>query len=372
MAGAEYNVLLKSTSGVQIGVINDYLTLEYSRAVNGMGLAHVFLPYTKYPSNIFPTDGIIEIWRKPLGFLPYLEGDTIWYIREPKLTLSSSGVYGWEIYAEDAISLLYRRIHQLDPYTTKKGASDDVMKSFVRDDLLNRTDAITKPYNLGAYLTVQADMSQAPYIEKEAHYRNILTTLQEIDQFAFTNGTYLAFDIVSKVPATGISLEFRTYIGQRGIDRRWGYSNNPVILDPQANTITQFERAWDSFGMANLVVAGGIGTGNARIIATSIDSDSINLSPFNLCEKFADASNGKTFAEVDTVADDKIREYRTKRTLSAQAMDTPYMVYGGHYKFGDYLTCKIMDELINVRFDAYAIKAEKGKENITVMLRSDE
>ena len=69
--------------------------------------------------------------------------------------------------------------------------------------------------DLSSLLTIQKSFSLAPDIDISYSRRQLLDVLQDIAAYSWKNGTYLTFDIVYTGPGT---LEFRTYVGQRGVD----------------------------------------------------------------------------------------------------------------------------------------------------------
>lgn len=371
MTGADYEIMLKNPAGQAIAILDDFVMLDSTRSVGAVGTTTISVPWNKYPNSFFPVDGIIEIWRQPQGFSSYLEGETIWFIRKTRKALSEQGEWVLELTAVDTIDIINRRIvayTDMSSYAVMTTYADDLMKAFWRS---NAGDLAVDPTrNLLPFISTDPYFSMGPSLTKTAAWRNLLTTLSEIDQAAFSAGIYTTYDIISNIPASGISLQFKTYTGQRGKDHRQT-STAPVILDPERYSISAIENTFDATQLANFIYAGGEGADTNKIIQSGSDPASIGLSPFNRCEYYQDVPNGDTAAKVLTGALDQLRSMRLRRMYSAKVTDTPAMQYGVQYKYGDFLTCGQGADAFDARLNAVNIHIENKEEAVAIMLRSD-
>jgi hypothetical protein len=277
-----------------------------------------------------------------------------------------------EVTAVDPVELLDHRTiaYNADTaYTRKRGKSDNLLKAFVRENMASL--AVDADRNMEPWLTVQADAGLGQTTVKAASRRKLLPVFQEIADDSFMKGTYLAFDIVSTVPLSGAALEFRTYVGARGVDNSWPNGLRPVLLDPENGNLTEVERDIDNLEMANAIYAGGQGQGDVRIIKTAIDAASATETPWARHEDWIDARNTSNPNAVQAEANFELRQRRTRKTFTARFVDTPGIRFGVQFGFGDVVTCVWDDELFNMRVDSVSLKVSEGKEVVDVILRSD-
>lgn len=366
-----YDLLLKSPLGVPLAVLDRFISFEYQRVVNDVGQLTVILPWGAYPQSLFDDDNIIELWRTVDNHLPYLEGDTVFFIQTVNKRLSANGEKVLEVIALDPLQIVHYFFVQYaasSPQADKSGPSDDMTKAIIRENMGTLATDATRAI---PYITVQSDLSLGPSTSKAFSRRNVLTVIQEIADDAFTKGTYLAFDLVSTNPASGVNLDFRTYINTRGVDHRWPSSANPILLDPENGNLSELVRGIDNRAMENAVSAGGQGDRDLRTVATSFDLNSINQDPWNRHEAWVNARNVSDPASVQAEADAELRAMRERKTFSGRFVDTPGIRYGVHFKFGDYLTCVWDGEQFDMRANSVGIKVADKQETLTVILRSD-
>lgn len=367
---AEYLIYLKKSSGKVTAVLDTFLALERARTVNAVGLASFTVPYNFIPTSLLAVDDIVEIWRSVEGGRFYLDGGTTWFVRAIQKTLSSDGFLGLTFTCVDAMDLLARKIvayaagaSQAD----KTGPADDLIKDIVSENLA--AGATDTARQLTPYLTIDPNLSLAPSVSKSFSRRNLLTVCQEIAKASTVAGTYLAFDMVRDFskPAGWI---FKTYTGQRGVDHR-DSSRRPVILDPENFSIIELSRTYSWVELKNSVYAGGTGVAGARLIGTASDPASIGLSPFNLSEAFQDGINANSAGEVAIEAQNLLRNLRSKKTFSGRYADTPAIVYGRDFGWGDFISATVDRESLDYRLDADNIQVSGGLETVAVMLRSE-
>lgn len=373
---AEHQLTFRnSASGLLLTVFDAFVSLDMARSENNIGALTLVLP-SLYDNFIFAGDDValdnrIEVNRSINGSSFYLEGETQWLVRHAQKILTADGQRLTKVYAVDAIELLTRRIvayaagsAQADKSAT---AADNLVKAFVRENLGSLATDTAR--DLSTYLTVQANLTLAPTIAKACSRRNVLEVLQEIAMASAIAGTYLAFDIIA---VTSSSLEFRTYIGQRGIDHR-ASSGAAVFIGPDFGNMSDVVRGYDHLDEWTYVYAGGQGEGEARSIATASDTVRIALSPFNRIEKFIDSrqTSDVITGALQDEADQALRDGRSRKTFTGQFIDTPACLYGLNVSYGDYVTAQFDNESINCRMSKVNIKIEDGKETINIRLISD-
>lgn len=367
----EYQINIADPNGNRIGVIDSFLSFEYQRVVNQVGFLDIVVPFGAYPVSWFEQDTIFQLWRQVDGNKPYLEGETSFYQHYWKKTLKSDGSKTFEVYATDPLEMVFHRIVPYPAettYTSKTGPIDDMMKAVMRENfgsLATDTDRNYEPD-----FVVQVDLSKAPSSFKGFAHRRILDVLQEWAKESYTKGTYLAFDVICNVPLVGHGLEFRTYIGYRGVDHRKS-STDPLFFSPENGNILEAMRSDDNRDMYNFVYAGGQGLGQARILKTQANLASIGEAPMNRQELWVDARNTNDPGAVQAEADQALYDNRTRRTFTGRIIDIPSLRYGVQYNFGDFITVDWDNEAIDARVDGVNIKMQEGVETVNLALRTD-
>jgi hypothetical protein len=106
--GAQYQIVLKDPNAVTLAILQNIFYLEYARRVNQIGAMTLQIPISYDPYCLI--DGQIELYRQVDSGPLYLEGETRWFIRKISHKLDDNGQEYIELYAEDAMTLLQRRI----------------------------------------------------------------------------------------------------------------------------------------------------------------------------------------------------------------------------------------------------------------------
>lgn len=371
---ADYQIVLHDPLGVQLAILDSFSVLDYTRIVNSIGALVITLPPT-FDSFLFSgtdvrKDNRIAVYRSISGGQFHLDMETIWFTVFGEKVLTADGQRLTKIRCVDAIELLKRRIvaynsgsSQADKSAT---AADNFIKAIVRENLGSlATDTVR---DLSAYLTVQADLAQGANVAKAFARRNVLTVCQEVAVASETNGTYVAFDIIS---GAADALEFRTYTGQRGVDHRYPDGQNPILIGPEYGNLSDVRRGYDHTDEATYIYAGGQGEGASRAIGTASDATRIALSPFNRIERFNDS---RLTANATQLADDaaaRLRQSEPRATFTGRLIDTPATTYSLHYGFGDFVTAQFENESIDCRIQSIRVKIANGEETIETQLRND-
>lgn len=376
MIPTRYEISLLNAFGTRLTYIPDFLSLSYARRVNDVGSLTMTVPYSKYAPLLYDANGEllpdnrIEVRRSINGALPYLDGETVWFIRyaqdniEGVLTLT----------CEDTISLIARRIvayaaGSSQAAKTTATAADNLIKTVFKENM--GTSATDTARDWSAYISVQANLTLGQLVTKNFAWQQLLSTLQAMAQDSTTRGTYIAFDIVSLGGGTA-GFEFRTYSGQRGVDHRYPTSTAPIILDAQLGNLTDVTRTFDIRDEKTYIYVAGQGEGSDRATATASSTTRIGLSPFGRIEGFQDARNTADSTSLTGEANDALRQARAKRLFSAKYTPTEGIIYGRDFNWGDQVTCQYKGALINCFVDGVQITVgqEPGKEDIDLRLQS--
>lgn len=369
------NTYLKlfSPNGVLRKIINDFTNLTYTRKVNDVGSMSVTLPANRYPLELFPDDCRFEIWRKPNGTAtrietnrPYLEMSTQWFKYGQVKELNDGGEKLIKLQAFDACELLKRRIVAYfsgSDGASKTATADNMLKAIVRENLgANANDFNTSLENrIMPDFEVQPDLSLSVSITKSFSWREVFQTLQEIASSSDLEGIYLAFDVVWQFG----QFEFRSYKGQRGIDRRMSLGQRPNLFSPNLGNLTNLALVEDTSETFNFVYTGGQGQGENRTIISAYDPTRKNNAPYARREEFRDARQSSDTDKVENEAVAALRDSRIKRILSATFVETPRMRYGVDWFWGDYFTVEFEKKWYNTRLETLSISVSTGSENVT-------
>jgi hypothetical protein len=364
-----YELYLDTPFGERVAVLAP-LSFSYTLATNDVGALTVELP-ASFDTTLVTRDSRVEVWRSVDGATPYLEGEQHWLVR--KVTTTVTAERRVTLRAVGAADLLRRRRIAYDAgtaYTTKSGAADDVLKAFVRENLGSLVDSnrdYTAGINVSSLLAVQGDAGLGATVSVAATRDRLLDTLQKVAQAATQAGKYLAFDIVWN----GTRLEFRTYVGQRGIDHRFPGGLNPVILSAENGTLFEAIQDDDWTDEVTVVIAGGSGQGASRAIGTAADVARRDASPFGAIEEFTQQTDTASSSVLASLAAAHVRAGRPRQVLEGRVQDAPGVRYGREWGWGDYVTIQVEGVNADARVEAVTVSVEGARETIDAQVRAD-
>lgn len=334
----------------------------------GIGVLETTLPLSFNPQFLLE-DGRIGVWRSINGRAPYLDNGAIFLIRY--IDIGPESIF---VRAYHANQLLDRRIIAYNAgtsYTTKAAApADDQIKAFMNENMLSGIvgvdrDGVETYADVSAYLTKQANLSQASSIAMSAARRSLHAACTDLANASATAGIYLTFEIVAPTEST---LELRTYANQRGVDRRYGNSAGiaPVILSESRGNLTNAHIITDYTQARTFVSAGGQGQESERLIGTAFDQTRASVSAFGRSEMFRDASNVSAQASIDDEADTQLFASRPVILVTGTLVETPALTRGVDYDLGDIVTVEqsisgqqydVRIDMIHERIDAHSQQA---------------
>lgn len=364
-----YDIILRSPFGDYIMSLNNYISIDLARRVNSIGSLELEVALVNDITRRLSADCIIEVWRIPLGGGGVLEGNTSWLVRGYQNSSTTSG-HRLTISAKDSISILDRRRVMYpsgSPQASKTGYADDLVKEVVYENL--GEGAFGSYRDASAYIAIDDSLSLAPSVQKSFAYQNVLTTLQAICQLSRQNGTYLAFDL-EYLNTTDVVL--KTYINQRGRDKRWSASNpDSVILSESQGNLSDVTSEIDWDEEATAVYAGGQGVQEDRDVQSVFNTGRLGYSPWGLIEKFVNATHLSDPNSIAYEAQQELGASVARRRFRAKAIQTPSAIFGNHYNFGDYISAYYDGQVFDVRVEAYARKLENGRDEVTVDLEGE-
>lgn len=364
-----YDIVLRSPFGDYIMSLNNYVSVSLARRVSSTGTLELEVALVNDITRRLSSDCIIEVWRIPLGGGGVLEGNTSWLVRGYQNTSTTNG-RKLTIAARDYISILDRRRVMYpagSPQASKTGYADDLLKEIVYENL--GQGAFGQYRDASNYLGIDDSLSLAPSVQKSFAYQGVMSVLQALCELSRQNGTYLAFDM--EYDSTNVA-RFKTFINQRGKDKRWSVNNpDSVILSEAQGNLTAVTNEIDWEEEATAVYAGGQGIEEDREIQVAYNTGRIGYSPWGLIEKFVNATHLSNPASIAYEAQSEIGASVARRRFRARAVQTPSAIFGTHYNFGDYISAYHDGQVFDVRVEAYARKLENGRDEVTVDLEDD-
>jgi hypothetical protein len=363
-----YDLVIRNTSGTEIGRITEFVSIHPTRVVNAQGACEIVI-FSQTEQRIGFLIGIdmwIEIWRRdPLVASSSVVGDTAYFVRKVVRTRDRTVVT-----CADALSLLDRRIIAYaaeEPEADKSGTADDVIKAYVRENMSTLATDTNRIISTDLF-TVDGDLSLSQSITKAAAWGNLLAVCQELASTATTLGTYTAFDITAPYGG-GPPLRFSTFTQWRGTDRRLATGSN-LVLSEEAGTLLSVTVATDFTNAITVGYAGGQGQGAARYVATAI-SDYAAWGPFGRIERFSNASYSADASTSDDEADALVRGNRPRIIFEADMANLHGCAYGIDWDFGDYVTAYAFGRTYECRIDALDLTVANGKETFKTLLRAE-
>lgn len=355
--------------GRRLRTINTFTRLEYVRAENEIGSWSLVAPDI-YPGNTWQWHNTVEVWRQPEGLpMPYLDTDTVWLQEnwdftegiDAQVTTTGSCLnkllkFRWVDYNEGTI------------YTQWLGPADDFMKRIMRQNY--GSAALDTTRDISGVLSVQADFGAAPVAVKFFHNRNVFDVLKELAALSAQRGTYLIFDVFWTGGA--IPYEFRTFIGQREIDRRAATLVTPaLIFSSGLGNITDVHVVESRTEAVSRTIAGGQGIGTAMAKQRANNANMQNESPLGLIEYYQQATTeGDSQALLDD-ADGMLNERRPRKVMTAKIQTTPGFVYGIHWKFGSRGTAEVRGQTFDCRVTKVHVVVEQGGETIEGLIQGE-
>lgn len=344
-----------------------FFSLDCARSVNSVGGMTVTVPAT-YPYSMFTVDNRLEFWRTIDGTNTSLEMDTAWLIKSLKLMKEPEGREYWEIQAEDFKTIVKSRIVAYNQGTSgakKTATTDNMMKAVARENL---GSSATTGRNISTYLSIQADHTLGASITKAFEYRNLDELFGEIVEASLATASPVYFDIIM-TGSSGNTPEFRTYIQQRGSDRRAGRAGS-LILSPESGNVGGFSVTDSYLEEATFVYALGPGNLGARMIATASDATRIARSPWGRIETKVEGSNDPVSANLTEEANAALQMARPKKVVEGTILQNTRTQYGRDWKFGDQMTFR-PNALwsFDVRVDAVHLTISEQRETVDAYFR---
>lgn len=347
-----YQVLVRDYAFNTQAIITDWRTLNFVKNLNELGSYTISLNINHPAVQYFVKDAIIEVRRKT---------DTIeWYTefiglhRTPRIDLTNRGNEIFTSYGRDLMDLLRRKEIEYfsgSAQASKSGPGDTVACEFVNENC--GTLAVAQRQH--PLITVNSAAGIAPTWTGERAWQNVLTVLQDINRVSGID-----YEVYSALGG----FYFRTKYPQLGDNRTTSQTVvPPVIFSTYLGNMTDvaFTRSATEEVTALLVL--GQGANDERVI-TEVLSPALNDSPFNRIERTYDANQENTIAGLQSVGERKLQELQEKNSLEFTVLQIPSCEYNRHYFFGDIVSVRVIDTVINQQLSRVEIGYTEGKETL--------
>lgn len=345
--------------------------LDYVLNVGKAGALALTVPGW-YDATKFRLDGRVSVELAINGRAPYLDGEAVYLIRTWIFDESDNTI---TIMAYHANCLKSRRIVDYvtgSNYSSKAAtAAANLMRTFWLENFgasISSTDrqGVETQADISAYVATQPASGLGASVGKAAAWRNFADVDLEIGQSSTTAGTYLVSEIVAPTEST---LEYRTYTGQRGVDHRAGTAQ-PVIFSVERGNLEQARLTIDHSQEVTVAIAGGMGTGTGRLIATAVDTARMAASPLNRIEQFVDMGNTNDATQLQDEVDAALWNGRPQTTVEGTLIETPGCTRGIHYDLGDIATARVMGRQVDVRLDTLHVRVSSAGQRTEARFRS--
>lgn len=365
--GARYKLSYYSPAGAEVIESVIFSSLSYFRKENEVGQLSVVIPPI-YPITTFERDGRLELQRALAGQPFYLEGDTSFLIERARYSTSEQGEQLIELTASDMMVVLARRIVAYpagNTYTDKVDFADDLMKEVFSENF--GTAAVDANRDLSAYITDAADTSAGAAIAAEISWKNILDVFKDFAAASEETGVRLIFDIVK----LGSNLyQLQTWANYRGVDHSPG-SPAPIEFSQDQGNLNAPELILDWTDEGNYIYVTGRGENNYQPVEERFNAASIAQSPFSRIEVLANEGNSADPTVLQVAGDKILQERRPRILFNGEALDTPGLVYGLHYGYGDQLIAKYQGLTFLCRVNAVKIDIDSSGDKLDIRLEGE-
>lgn len=377
LGGAQplYVIGLYTPSGQLITIPKDYVKISWNRVEMNYGVARITLPGYYPPSVIEQEDGIVSIQRGYSSSNLPLLNDTL-YMRVGWKLIQENSEWLWEIYCVDLNHVLTRRYvdyNSASSYASKLAPADDMIKAIMRENYGSLATDTTR--SIASTLTIQADASGGQTLRKGFANRRVLDVIQEIAQQSRELGTYISFDVICKQPPTAtstFSAEFRTYVGQRGADRRVTTTNQPLLLGPDFGSMQKVVLDYNGENRITRAIVAGQGVADVRAKARATNTTKAGQSPWGLIEYIEDSRNPDENANfIQNEASGLLKNKQPRLLVQGEFVPTPALLYDVNFGFGDFVPFQVRGQTFDARLSAVSGEYTRDAgETISIVLAS--
>ena len=365
---ASYEIWLSWNDGIRMALLDVVTEFSYSIVMHNIGVCTLELPST-FDRTSLHHDMRIEVWRRPEDGTLALE--RVYLIRRLIDVMDKNGVRSVKIVGLDGNSLLKRRIinfNEGNGECTGEWNADAWAWWLVHTNLGAAAYDVDRRMPADFYETDTYE-EFGPLVTISFARRNLLAACQELAEMAESTGEPIYWHMIDFSPT---KWQFRTYVGQPGVDHSYPNGVGVVMLSPELGNLSEPTLDENLTDEVNMVIAGGKGEGEDRMVDYAYDTERLNRSPYGLCEGFVNATSGEeTWNDIYAAALSSLAKGYPKLTMTANLVDTEGTRYGVHWKWGDRVTMSYAGRVVDaiVRAVTVTVKAN-GKESIQAKLEA--
>jgi hypothetical protein len=282
---------------IKIQTVTNYVSLVAARKLNSVGSCVLELPTT--------TDfNFLTLSQEDLGLLIEVEKnkklvplmDTFWFLRK----INENGENKlFRLEFEDTFGLLRRRLNAYKRDKPRGSQPKSYLNGFTAEETIimikNNYSDLASPERQVSQITYGPVTGVTPQIKKEMSFKNLSSTLQQINRTAKDKGTPVYFDLLAKPSLNGINFEFNVFINQRGRN----FTDETVRTDNQFFQLIDFNI---DYNIATTAYVGGTGSGQDQVIGFA-DTTRANSGTFTRLETYKTVQS----SDID-VLNDEARE----------------------------------------------------------------
>lgn len=375
MSYAHHEILILSpTTGEVIKILSPSQLdeVKYSRVINDVGIFAMVFRGREHVDEVYPlftTDTLVEIYRDDqTETLAHMVKEGTFLTRKRERYIDPEGIDTFIIGGPDLNHFLSRRI--IDPrddsvqpnggYATKLGASDTVIRDFIREQIGDLSSSL----RVLPGLEVPAVPGVGTTVGKRLRHDILLEAVRDI-----ANSTNIDFE-VERIT----DLNFEVFIGQRGTDRT--YTNNKssrryMVLSPDRGNLLSPKYSLDEMDEVTVLLVLGPGQGVNRTTLELSNNGRINASPYNRVERVKDARDTQPGVAVQLLTEgrleliDRAVKVDFSADISSQMGGTKYRV---DWILGDRITISWKDQRNDVRIMGIEVKLTSAGEELVIKI----
>lgn len=350
----QYIVRIRNRAGVRQWDVTDFLALNYSKYLNGWGLANIQLPNNHQAIDSLEQDGQIEIWRfdESAGIDPYCDWFGLYRTRDRQTPDGSkNGIFTMKCVEQK--HYLWRAVTGHPAGTANRNdfttvPAETVMKNLVKYNATASATLVDGRKRVPTWvslITLQADGATGGNITKAYAHRKLDDCLQEI---ALQSG--LDWDLVK----TGL--------------RTWEFRVGTWGSDLSANV--KFSLSWDNLGNPELSSNGiseetvamvwGDGSTTARQFLEVHGPNYV--ADYNDIETYVDAVNQAT-AALQAAGDARMYDVRARDDFRGNVLQS------GAYRYGrDYCADGVLGDIVSLTY--YEASIDKRIRGVQVSVQT--
>lgn len=363
-AGALQEVLTGALGDPSEGQNDGYVILSYTKGVNEIGSgafvinAESAVAETLCPLGVPTLDMQVEFWRRDPdeSIDPYC--DFYGFLRDREYETDANGQVRLIIYLVEQSDYLRRAIIAYPANTSNRTlfsavATETILKTLVtRNATSSGTTGDGREANVdawGAFVSVEADAAGGTTQTKACAWRNLYEVLREV---AETGGVDFSF---TRTGAQAWEFGVSSLLGTDRTSGSGAVTFSLVFGNMRAPTLRSNRRSEKT-----VAYAGGQGTDSSRTVERRTGTN--YNATYNSYELFVNANQYSTSAGLQTEADARLEELRSRDSLSFDVIQVPSTLYGKHYFLGD---------LVNAYFRGFSFTPQIRRVSIDVRARGD-